>query len=55
LRHGWKAVPFPVVVERPVLGGVGREASGAEARSYCVELYAALEAPLFHGGAGVRG
>jgi len=48
-----EVVPFPVVVERPVSGGVGREAAGAEARLYCVGSYAALKAPLFHGGAGV--
>lgn len=49
-----EAVPFPVVVGRPVSGGVGREAAGAEARLHCVELYAALEAPLFQGTADSR-
>jgi hypothetical protein len=33
-----EAVPFPVVVDRPALGGVGREAAGAEARLYCVDF-----------------
>jgi hypothetical protein len=33
-----EAVPFPVVVDRPALGGAGREAAGAEARLYCVSF-----------------
>jgi len=49
-----KAVPFPLVADRLASGDVGREAVGAEARWYCVGLYAALEAPLFHGSARVR-
>jgi hypothetical protein len=49
-----KVVPFPVVVDRPVSGVVGKETAGAEARLYCVELYAALKAPLFHGSARIR-
>jgi hypothetical protein len=41
-------VPFPGRGGSCNVSGVGREAAGAEARSYCVDLYAALEAPLFH-------
>jgi len=37
-----EAVPFPVVVDRPVLGDVGREAAGAEARLYCGALKEAV-------------
>ena len=49
-----RAVPLPVAVDRPVLGGVGRDSAGAEARLSCAGLYAALEAPLFHGVGRIR-
>ena len=41
-----EAVPFPVVVDRPVSGGAGREATGAEARLYCGALRGAESAAL---------
>ena len=40
--------PSPVVVDRPVLGGIGREAAGAEARLHGVGPLRGAQAPLFH-------
>jgi hypothetical protein len=47
-----EAVPFSVVVDRPVSGGVGREATEDEARLYWAD--STLKAPLFHGGTRVH-